>query len=67
MSWTTAASDLRTSLSDNSKDKHCYRKSVFGELNGTNTRFKTLEFRRINNFAETDTLAPTYTAPPRIS
>lgn len=64
MSWTTAASDLRTSLSDNSKDKHCYRKSVFGELNGTNTRFKTLEFRRINNFAETDNLAPTYTAPP---
>lgn len=64
MSWLTAESDLRTSLSDNSKDKHCYRKSVFGELNGTNKRFKTLEFRRKNNFAITLITDPDYTAPP---
>lgn len=69
MSWDSAASDLRTLLSDNSKDKHCYRKSVFGELNGTNRRFKTLEFRRINNFTNgtapvPPAVDPTYTAPP---
>lgn len=50
MSWTTAESDLRTKLSDNATDKHCYRKKIFGELNGVNTRFKTLEFRRLTNF-----------------
>lgn len=54
MSWTTAASDLRTQLSDNSEDKHCYRKRVFGEINGTNKKFKTLEFRRLNNFKTAD-------------
>jgi len=52
MTWTQAESDLRTQLSDNAKDKHCYRKSTFGEKNGTNKRFKTLEFRRINNFTK---------------
>jgi len=64
MTWLKPESDLRTILSDNSKDKHNYRKSIFGELNGVNVRFKTLEFRRMNNFAQTDTAAPDYTAPP---
>lgn len=50
MSWTTAASDLRTSLSDNATDKLRYRKQVFGEANDTNTSFKTFEFRRITDF-----------------
>lgn len=64
MSWTTAASDLRTMLSDNAKDKHCYRKKVLGDANGTNTRFKTMEFRRIQNFKQTDNLQPDFAAPP---
>lgn len=64
MSWTSAASDLRTMLSDNDKDKHCYRKKLLGETNGVNLRFKTFEFRRINDFKEANNTLPTYTAPP---
>lgn len=65
MSWTTAASDLRTMLSDNSKDKHCYRKKVLGNLDGVNTRFKTLEFRRLQNFKkDTPSTDPDATVPP---
>lgn len=50
MSWTNAISDLRNLLSDNTTDKYRYRKKVFGEINGTNTYFKTFEFRRLTNF-----------------
>ena len=50
MSWITAVSELRTLLSDNTKDKHRYRKRVFGEVNGTNLSFKTFEFRRVTDF-----------------
>lgn len=50
MSWSTAESELRTLLSDNEKDKHRYRKRVFGEINGTNVHFKTFEFRRVTDF-----------------
>jgi len=50
MTWVSPESDLRTKLSDNSTDKHCYRKRCFGQINGTNTRFKTLEFRRVTDF-----------------
>lgn len=64
MNWLTAETDLRTQLSDGPKDKHCYRKSLFGELNGTNLRFKTLEFRRLNNFTDTAVDSPTATLPP---
>jgi len=69
MSWTSAESDLRTQLSDNSTDKHCYRKSIFGECNGVNKRFKTLEFRRLNNFKNATApippaVDPSYTPPP---
>lgn len=64
MSWATAASDLRIQLSDNKNDKHCYRKKVLGDANGTNLRFKTMEFRRLNNFKQTVITEPDYTAPP---
>lgn len=64
MSWTTAASDLRTMLSDNAKDKHCYRKKILGDANGVNLRFKTMEFRRLNNFKQTVTTEPDFAAPP---
>lgn len=50
MSWTTAVIDLRTLLNDGPKDKYRFRKRVFGELNGTNLRFKTFEFRRVSDF-----------------
>jgi len=49
MSWTTALSDLRTKLSDNSTDRLRAFKRVFGDINGTNTIFKTFEFRRITD------------------
>ena len=49
MAWTTAISDLRTKLSDNSKDRLRAFKRVFGDINGVNTIFKTFEFRRITN------------------
>lgn len=64
MAWLTPESDLRTQLSDNATDKHNYRKRVFGECNGTNVRFKTLEFRRLNDFADVNPINPGYTAPP---
>lgn len=50
MTWSTAATDLRTKLSDNSTDRLRAFKRVLGNLNGTNLTFKTFEFRRITNF-----------------
>lgn len=50
MAWATALSDLRTKLSDNSKDRLRAFKRVFGDINGVNTIFKTFEFRRITDF-----------------
>jgi hypothetical protein len=50
MSWTTSTSDLRTLLNDNTNDRLAYRKKCFGTCDGTNTVFKTFEFRRITNF-----------------
>ena len=50
MSWTTALSELRGDLSDGPTDKLRYRKRCVGEVNGTNTLFKTFEFRRATNF-----------------
>lgn len=47
MSWTTANVDIRRILSDGPKDKLRHRKRVFGKIDGTNTKFKTLEFRRL--------------------
>jgi hypothetical protein len=50
VTWTAPISDLRVLLSDGPTDKHRYRKKVFGEVNGTNTMFKTFEFRRVTDF-----------------
>jgi hypothetical protein len=48
--WTSAISDLRANLSDGDQDKNYYRKRCLGEINGTNTNFKTFEFRRVTDF-----------------
>lgn len=50
MAWATAVSDLRTKLSDNTKDRLRAFKRVFGDINGVNLVFKTFEFRRITDF-----------------
>lgn len=52
MAWTTAISDLRSLLSDNSADRYFYRKKVFGNIDGINTSFKTFEFRRVTDFTD---------------
>lgn len=51
--WLTAKQDLRIELSDGPTDRYHFRKRVFGEFNGINTRFKTFEFRRITDFTLT--------------
>lgn len=48
--WSNAIEDLRALLSDGPTDRYNFRKRCFGELNGTNTRFKTFDFRRITDF-----------------
>ncbi len=53
MSWTTAVADVRTFLSDGPLDKLRYRKEVFGNIDGTNTTFKTFEVRRLTAFNTT--------------
>jgi len=50
MAWPTAISDLRMRLSDGSTDRLRAYKRVFGDLNGSNTLYKTFEFRRVTNF-----------------
>jgi hypothetical protein len=54
MAWDTAIADIRAYLSDGAKDKYRFRKKVFGEIDGNNTRFKTLEIRRITDFTSSD-------------
>ena len=49
MSWTTSILDLRTLLSDGETDRYRYRKRLFGQIDGSNTSFKTVEFRRITD------------------
>jgi hypothetical protein len=56
--WTTAVSDLQTLLNDQPDDRYCYRKRVFGDINGTNVNFKTFEFRRQTNFASAGSAIP---------
>lgn len=59
MAWTTAVSDLRTLLNDLPTDRYCYRKKVFGDLNGVNVSYKTFEFRRQTDFTDgTSSAAP---------
>lgn len=53
MAWLTGKQDLRILLSDGPTDRYSYRKQVFGELNGSNTRFKTFDARRVTNFTQT--------------
>ena len=50
MAWPTVLTDLRILLSDGPQDKLNYRKKVFGTADGTNTTFKTYEYRRVTNF-----------------
>lgn len=50
MSWTTALADLRSQLADNTQNRLAHRKKVFGDLDGTNTVFKTFEPRLISDF-----------------
>jgi len=50
MSWTTYIDDMRRLLSDGPKDRLRHRKRVFGQVDGSNVVFKTLEFRRITDF-----------------
>lgn len=50
MSWSAPKTDLRSLLSDGATDHYRYRKRCFGLVNGTNTTFKTFEFRRIATF-----------------
>jgi hypothetical protein len=49
-SWTTAITELRTLLSDKPDDRYCYRKKLFGTIDGVNKTFKSFEFRRSTNF-----------------
>jgi hypothetical protein len=48
--WAAPELDLRRTLNDGPTDKLRHRKAVFGQVNGTNDTFKTLEFRRITDF-----------------
>ena len=48
--WTNAILELRTKLNDRSTDKLRANKLCFGETDGTNKLFKTLEFRRVTDF-----------------
>ncbi len=50
MAWLTAVSDLRQKLGDNSADKLSWRKTLFGLVDGSNTAFKTYEWRRVTDF-----------------
>jgi len=55
MSWSTSVLDLRLLMNDGATDKIRAFKRVFGDVNGTNVRFKTYEFRRVTDFsAEAD-------------
>jgi hypothetical protein len=59
MAWTTALTDLRTILSDGPADKlRAFKGIVGGLFDGSNTVFKTVEFRRVTDFTD-----PTNTKP----
>lgn len=50
MSWDTAVDDLRIKLSDGPTDRLRAFKKALGIADGTNTRFKTFEYRRYTDF-----------------
>lgn len=47
--WTTSTSDLRKLLADGDTEKLSWRKTVFGNVDGSNKRFKTFEYRRVTD------------------
>jgi len=49
--WTTFLTEMRQVLRDGPTDRLRWRKKVFGEVDGTNVRFKTFEFRRVTNLS----------------
>ena len=51
--WLTPRQDLRINLSDGPTDRYRFRQRVFGEVNGSNIRFKTFDIRRITDFTVT--------------
>lgn len=51
MSWLLARADLRNLLSDGATDKLRYRQKLVGRVDGVNVAFKSLEKRRLTNFA----------------
>lgn len=54
MTWDTSVGDLRALISDGETDKYNFRKEVFGQLDGTNKTFKTLEVRRITDLSDVE-------------
>lgn len=50
--WTAAPTDLRNLISDGDTDRNAYRKKCFGYVDGMNTSYKTLEFRRVTDFSD---------------
>lgn len=58
MAWSSTANAilaLRSLLHDGPTDKIAYQKKVIGQIDGTNTIFKTFEIRRVTNFTVTNT------------
>jgi hypothetical protein len=62
--WTTANADVRTFLSDGPTDKLRYRKKVMGQVDGSNTTFKTFEARRITALVGAAAPLGVYVAAP---
>lgn len=57
MAWSTTSAailSLRSLLHDGPTDKIAYQKKVIGQIDGTNTIFKTFEARRLTNFTATN-------------
>jgi hypothetical protein len=67
MSWPTAVLDLRTKLSDGTQDRLRAFKRVLGDVNGTNTIFKTFEYRRITDFTSSVGFMGVYKSGVKIS
>lgn len=51
MTWSNAATELRTLLSDGPTDKLSWRKRCLGLVNGSSTSFKTFEGRRVTDLS----------------
>lgn len=53
--WTSAVDTLRAMLSDGPEDKYRFRLEAYGQKDGSNTKFKTFDFRRITDLTSADT------------